>query len=437
MRIEKVLRKHSPAQHLNPNVQGLGVSATVAINDLSNELRRQGREIFKLGLGESPFPVPAPVVEALRHAASKKHYLPVNGLLPLREAVAEHHRRHFGLDCDPDDVLIGPGSKELMFLLQLVYYGDLIIPSPSWVSYAPQAKIIGRDIHWLRTSFDDDWQLVAEDLEALCFADPDRARLLILNYPSNPTGRTLSPAQLRDLAEVAQKYGVLVLSDEIYGKLHHEGKHESIVPLYTEGAIFSGGLSKWCGAGGWRLGVFVFPPNLRWLLEAMANVASETFTCTSNPIQHAAVRAFQEGPEIEEYLLDQRRILKALGNVLTLKLKDAGARVLEPEGAFYLFPDFSPFAEDFRRRGIEDDRQMCEKLLAETGVAVLPGSAFRRDASELTARLAYVDFDGGAALEAAKRIPKHERLNESFLSEPCGRMLEAVDRIAAWATQGS
>ena len=156
MRIEKVLRKHSPAQHLNPNVQGLGVSATVAINDLSNELRRQGREIFKLGLGESPFPVPAPVVEALRHAASRKHYLPVNGLLSLREAVAEHHRRHFGLDCDPDDVLIGPGSKELMFLLQLVYYGDLIIPSPSWVSYAPQAKIIGRDIHWLRTSFDDD-----------------------------------------------------------------------------------------------------------------------------------------------------------------------------------------------------------------------------------------------------------------------------------------
>jgi len=431
------LRKHSPAQHLNPNVLGLGVSATVAINDLSNELRRQGREIFKLGLGESPFPVPAPVVDALRNAASQKSYLPVKGLRALREAVSDHHRRQFGIDCDPDDVLIGPGSKELMFLLQLVYYGDLIIPSPSWVSYAPQATIIGRDIHWVRTSFDNNWQLVAEELEALCFEERDRARLLILNYPSNPTGRTYSSTELRELAEVAQKHGVLVLSDEIYGKLHYEGKHQSIVPLYPEGTIFSGGLSKWCGAGGWRLGVFVFPPDLRWLLDAMASVASETFTSTSNPIQHAAVRAFQEGPEIEGYLLDERRILKALGHVLSRKLRDAGARVLEPEGAFYLFPDFSPFAEGFRRRAIENDRDMCEKLLAETGVAVLPGSAFGRDARELTARLAYVDFNGGAALEAAQRVSKRDGLDESFLREHCARVLDAVDRIVAWLSQMS
>ena len=132
--------------HLNPRVRNVGVSPTVAINDLSNELLRDGRNVFKLGLGESPFPVPDSVVEALRAAAEEKSYLPVKGLPELREAIADHHRREFDVECDPEDVLIGPGSKELMFLLQLAYYGDLIIPSPSWVSYAPQAGLVGRMI---------------------------------------------------------------------------------------------------------------------------------------------------------------------------------------------------------------------------------------------------------------------------------------------------
>ena len=338
------MTNHGP-DHLNPRVANIGVSATVAINDRSDALRREGREIFKLGLGESPFPVPPPVVEALRAAADQKSYLPVKGLQELREVVAEHHRREFGIYRDPEDVLIGPGSKELMFLLQLVYYGDLIIPSPSWVSYPAQASIVGRDIHWLQTSRETNWLITAPELEHCC-EDPHRRRLMIINYPSNPSGHTHSSEQLRELAEVARRSNVVLLSDEIYGKLHHEGKHESIVPLYLEGTIFSGGLSKWCGAGGWRLGVFVFPPELRWLLDAMAAVGSETFTSTCNPVQHAAVRAFQGGPEIEDYLVDERRILKALGSELSRKLQQAGTNVKPADGAFYLFPEFSPFRRE-------------------------------------------------------------------------------------------
>ena len=223
------MKKHFPKVHLNPNVEGLGISATVAINDRSNKLKAEGRDIFKLGLGESPFPVPDPVVEALKAAAHEKSYLQVKGHQELREAVAEHHVRTFEIDRKPEDVSIGPGSKELMFLLQLVYYGDLIIPSPSWVSYAPQAKIIGRDIHWIDTSYENNWLIQAEELEQICFKDPDKARLMIINYPSNPTGRTYSIDQLKDLAEVARKHRVVLLSDEIYGKLHHDGKHKNIV----------------------------------------------------------------------------------------------------------------------------------------------------------------------------------------------------------------
>ncbi len=129
-----------PGVNLNLRVRGLGKSPTVAINEHSDRLRAEGREVFKLGLGQSPFPVPRVVVEALRDNAHQKDYLAVQGLLPLREAVASYHQRKHGVNVGAEDVLIGPGSKELMFILQLVYYGDLVIPTPSWVSYAPQAR---------------------------------------------------------------------------------------------------------------------------------------------------------------------------------------------------------------------------------------------------------------------------------------------------------
>ncbi len=418
--------------HLNLNVRGLKPSATLAINELSNQLREQGRTVYKLGLGQSPFPVPAPVVESLRANAFQKDYLAVKGLRELREAVAAYRRRRHGTECNGDDVLIGPGSKELMFLLQLVYYGDLAIPTPSWVSYAPQAHIIGRPVFWLPTSAANSWRLTPDELEKLCREDDGRPRIVILNYPSNPTGLTYDAQQLEALAKTAQKHGLIVLSDEIYGELHHEGRHVSIASFYPEGTIISGGLSKWCGAGGWRLGTFIFPRSLRWLLEAMAHVASETYTSTSAPIQFAAVRAFQGGAEIEQYLSASRRVLAALGRHLAAQLKEAGVQVDYPEGGFYLFPDFSPGADRLRRRGITTSLGLCEKLLDDTGVAVLPGSHFGRPSQELTARLAYVDFDGARALAAAEQFPAAQPLDEAFLRTYCGAMLEAVDQVCRW-----
>jgi aspartate aminotransferase len=120
------------------------------------------------------------VVEELRNNSHCKEYLPVMGLWELREAVADYQRRTRGLPCSADDVLIGPGSKELMFLLQLVYYGELLIPKPGWVSYGPQAQIVGRPVRWLPTSAARGWKLAAEDLERLCRRDADRPRILVL-----------------------------------------------------------------------------------------------------------------------------------------------------------------------------------------------------------------------------------------------------------------
>jgi aspartate aminotransferase len=419
----------SPQVHLNLNVRGLTQSATLAINERSAELRRAGREVFRLGLGQSPFPVPEPVVSALRENAYQKDYLPVKGLPALREAIVDYYRRNEGLYYDPDRVLVGPGTKELMFLVQLTYYGDLVIPTPSWVSYAPQAHIIGRHLRWIPTRPETGMGVTPESLEALCQADPDRPRLLILNYPGNPSGATYGPDQLEAIARVARRYRVLLLSDEIYGGLHFEGGHQSIARYYPEGTIISNGLSKWCGAGGWRLGAFVFPASLDWLLEGMAAVASETFTSTSAPIQYAAVRGFQGGPEMDAYLERSRRVLKALGEHACVRLREAGARVASPQGGFYLFPDFDPLSERLAARGIHTSEALCARLLEDTGVALLPGHVFGRPLEELSARLAYVDFDGEAALSA---LARGAAADAAFLRQHCPRVVRALDRLCEW-----
>jgi len=418
--------------HLNPNVFGLTPSATLAINELSDELIAQGRQVFKLGLGQSPFPVPPAVVEALQAAAGEKDYLPVRGLRPLREAMTEFlHRRH-GLERARRQVLVGPGSKELIFLTQLAYAGELLVPSPSWVSYAPQARIIGRRVTWLRTDLAHAWKLLPETLDAHCAANPGLPRLLILNYPNNPTGVSCSDAELAALAEVARRHQVLVVSDEIYADLDHYGRTASMAHHYPEGTVVSTGLSKWCGAGGWRLGLFSFPEELEWLCSAMASIASETYTSVSAPIQYAAIVAFQGGPRIEGYLERCRSILRVLGAHCAETLRAAGCRLPPVDGAFYLFPDFGGMAGRLTVHGVRDSQSLTERLLEDTGVATLPGSVFGRPREELTLRLSYVNFNGAQALAAAEA---GEPIDAGFLRRYCPATLEAMDRIAGWAAR--
>lgn len=428
------LRKHVS---LNINVRGVEPSATLAINERCKILKSQGQCVANLGLGQSPFPVPTPVVNALRLYASEKDYLPVRGLPALKEAVADFHRRKDNVNVSADNVIVGPGSKELMFILQLVYYGEIIVPTPAWVSYVPQAQILGKKVRLLHTTFDEKWHITSERLARFLESEQDvyRPRILILNYPGNPDGLTYTPDELKEIADVARDYEVILLSDEIYGQLHHRGEHVSVARFYPERTIISSGLSKWCGAGGWRLGTFTFPPDLDWLLEAMTTVASETYTAVSTPIQFAAVHAFRGGIAMERYLWHARRILSTLGCEFQQILAEGGVRVHAPEGGFYLFLDFSPMVETLSKRGIKDGVTLCERLLAERGVAILPGSAFGRPASELTARVAYVNFDGSKALAASETVPLHQKLPEDFISQICGETIGAAQEIAGWLSE--
>ena len=416
---------------VRPPFQGALASATLAINERSAELARQGREVLKLGLGQSPFPVPDEVVEALRRHAGEKDYLPVQGLPRLRDAVAGHHARLDGWNGSGTEVVIGPGSKELLFLLQLVLEAELLVPTPCWVTYPPQNRMLGRRPELIRTRLEDGWLLDPDELAAVASAS-DARYLLILNYPNNPTGQTYREDELAAIAEVARAHDLLVVSDEIYGRLDYAGEHRSLSRYYPEGTIIGSGLSKWCGAGGWRLGTFLFPPEQAALREAVVAAASETFTSVSAPVQHAAVDAFVGSPAIEDYLVHSRRVLAALADALVDELRSAGLTVLRPRGAFYAFVGFEAGREPLAERGIRTSAQLAEAILADTGVAFLPGEPFGLRDEELWVRLAFVDFDGAAALDASRRIPDGEPLPRAWLDEHCTRTLDAVRRISDW-----
>jgi aspartate aminotransferase len=417
----------TPDLALDPRLAELPISPTLAARARITELARQGRDVFKLGLGQSPFPIPEPVVAALRANAAQRDYLPVQGLPALREAVADYHRRRIGLSRAAEDVSIGPGSKELLFLLQLCFDGEVLIPAPGWVSYGPQARICGRRARYLEPT--GPGMILAPDvLDDHCRRKRGDRGLLILNLPSNPTGSTLSTEQLKDLAEVCRAHRLVVLSDEIYGELSFEGQHASLAQHYPEGTIVATGLSKWCGAGGWRLGAFSFPPSLRPLAAAMAAAGSETYSATCAPVQHAAVEAFRGGPEIERYLASVRRIQGYLCRWAARALRQAGLEVPEPHGGFYVFASFEPHRALLARRGIFSDVALVARMLTEIGLSSVAGSEFGMPRDSLHARLALVDFDGARALAAEAS----QLVDQRFVARYAERVVNAVAVITGW-----
>ena len=322
---------------IKDTLKNIKTSSTLAINELSLKLQEDGKTIYKFGLGQSPFPIPDIIVKELQYHAHQKNYLDVSGLLELREVVAKYHSKKNKYPYTADNIIIGPGSKELIFQTQLIMDGDLLLPSPSWVSYEPQANIINKKIHWLNTTAKTNWHLSPQTLDELCEKLQIETKLLILNSPNNPSGTI--HGDLKTLAKVSKKHDIIIIADEIYAELDFTGEYKSLTHYYPEGTIISSGLSKWCGAGGWRLGTFIFPNELDHIRQTLRSVVSETFTAVSAPIQYAAIKAYTE--DYSNYLDHSRKILNCIATYVYNELTESGLDCQKPQGGFYMLCDFS------------------------------------------------------------------------------------------------
>ena len=399
-------------------VKSLKPSSTLKINELSKDLESQGKEIFKFGFGQSPFKVPEDVISELKKNAHQNKYLPMQGLLELRNTIAKFESKKKRNEYNSSNIIIGPGSKELMFSLQMLFDGEILLPAPSWVSYKPQA-ILGRNkFHFIETYREKNWFPSAESIEKIVSKDKNKNYLLFLNSPNNPSG--LVCENLEEIAEVVKKYKILILSDEIYSDLIYESEYRSIANFCPNQTIISNGLSKWCGAGGWRLGYFIIPNKFIKLRESLKVLASETFTSVSAPIQYAAIAAFEN--DHSKYLNISRSILKSIGNYVYENLSSNKVLITKPQGGFYLMPEFL----DKKFKTSED---MCNDMLKKAGVATLPGSDFGFSENKMYARISFTDFNGE---EFMKNIPKNLNIDKDLLNKFAPKIVEGTKRLKAW-----
>jgi len=399
-------------------VKNLEPSSTLKINEISRQLEEKGEKIFKFGFGQSPFQVPTDVVNELKDNAHQNKYLPIQGLAELRRSVANYTSAKKNYDYSPDNVVIGPGSKELMFLLHVIFDGEIILPIPSWVSYAPQA-IIGRNkIKILQTKRENNWFPTGSEIEEIILKNKKKNYLLFLNSPNNPSGQICE--NLEEISEVMKKYNLIILSDEIYSELSFNNNYKSISNFCPEKTIISTGLSKWCGAGGWRLGYFIIPENLKIIKDTLNVLASETFSAVSAPIQYAAIQAY-EGDH-NNYIKSSREILKAVGNYVYENLSSNKVLINKPQGGFYLMPEF--ISAKFN-----SSSEMCKNILETTGVVLLPGSDFGFDKKRMLARLSFTDFDGNNFMKARK---KNNFKDNELIKNLAPKVVEGVDKLKKW-----
>lgn len=323
--------------------------------------------VISLGVGEPDFVTPERFSQAAFRAVAQgeTHYTSNYGLPELREAVSDHLERLYGVRYDPrNEILITIGVSEglMLALLAILNPGDeLLSPDPYYVAYLPVCQLAGGVFVPVATGMETEFRVSAQDLQAHL---TDRTKAILLGYPSNPTGAQMTREGLAEIADLAAKRDLIVISDEIYDRLSYGMPHTCFpsLPGMRERTILLGGFSKAYAMTGWRVGWTCAPADL---LEAMMKIHQHIIMSAPTPSQYAALEAIRNGEEetqrmVEEF--DSRRRLIVDG------LNDMGLTCFDPHGAFYAFPSV-------RSTGL-DDIEFAERLLMEEKVAVIPGSTF-------------------------------------------------------------
>jgi len=385
-------------------------SATLAVNERLRRLIEAGRPILHLAFGEAGLPVPEPVLDALRSGGPDNGYGPVAGSLQARAAAAAWFDRR-RLPTDPDQVVLAPGSKALLWALLSVLGGDVVLPAPSWVSYAAQAALAGKRVWSVPIASDGAGGVpdpaALEDTLTRAAREGAHPGVLVLTLPDNPTGTVPSADEIRRTVTIAQEHGLTVISDEIYRDLAHEpGAVLSPAELLPERTYVTTGLSKNMALGGWRIGLVRVPDTSvgREAREALLGLASEVWSSAPAPMQHVAAYVLSEPPEVVEHIARSRRLHRATASAAHERLAAAGVSCRPPGGGFYLYPDFEPVRSHLAEQHVDGGDALASHLLERYEIGVLSGVAFGDDPGALRCRIATSLLYGNTTAERREAL---------------------------------
>ena len=414
---------------LTETIKNLPHSPTLWANDLVHQKRSNNETVYHMGFGESPFPVPERLKTALANAAHRKEYLKADGLDDLVKAIQEYYRPIYGDEyIERTDVIIAPGSKLILYALQMAIEGDLLMPVPSWVSYDPQAKMLHTNVIKIPTRLDDEgYHIDPEVLRATIQSarkSGSNPTKIIINAPSNPTGLTIPAQELPAIAQVCKEENVLIISDEIYGLVSFDGEYRTCAPHAPDNTAVTTGLSKHLSLGGWRIGIGFIPKGVDGLNNALRCIVSETWSCVSSPIQQACIEAYKGHKDIEDHIQACTNIHAVMNKAISKGLQEHGIIAPIAQGAFYNYPNFEPFRSALLSNGIATSQDIHEVLLNEYNLATLPGKAFGEEEDTLTLRLSGCDYDGANALKACQ---DGAVLDHNFIKTYAPHILTSID----------
>lgn len=417
-------------------IAALPMSATLAANQAAAQRRAAGKRVLHMGFGQSPFPVHSLLAEALCESAGSNLYEHVAGVGELRAAASDYFSAAFGFDAEEYDVIVAPGSKFVLYALQMAIAGDVLLPVPSWVSYAPQAAMLGDRVVPVRATLSDaGYRLDPQRLGAALAearnngANPTK---LIINSPNNPTGLNMSAGDRAELAAYCERERLFLISDEIYGLVSFDAAHKSIAADYGMTAVTTG-LSKHLSLGGWRIGFGFVPRRVPGLFEAVCAIASETWSSVSAPVQRAAIVAVSGDKQLERFIAEGASIHASVARYVAAALRNTAVDCPAPAGAFYLWPDFAPLRDALRVAGIEDSATLAQRLLENYDVLPLPGTGFGADPADLCLRLSVCDYDGAEALGAYRKAQPGQVAIDAFAP----RVVEATAALVRFAADHS
>ena len=382
---------------LSKKVKSITPSQTIEITNTARQLRAAGVDVISLSAGEPDFNTPDEIIDAVYDASKKGRtkYTASKGLPALRQAIAEKMQRDNNLTYDENQIYVGNGAKQVLyniFMATLNEGDEVIVPSPYWVSYTEQIKIVGGEPVTAVTTEDTDFKLTPELLKAHM---TEKTKMLVLNSPNNPTGTVYTQDELQQLADVLAETEIILVVDEIYEVLTYGTPHVSIASLNDKikaQTIIVNGVSKSHAMTGWRVGYACGDAEL---ISALASLTSQTTTSVAEPSQYGAIAAYNMDPKHTE---TYRKTFEARRDNAFQQIESIPYMTcIKPEGAFYLFPHVQKCAEQC---GYDTVDAFVKDILREKHVAFVPGSGF--GAPEY-ARISY-SIDEASFNEAIRRI---------------------------------